>query len=88
MLGAGIWLSRNRRSSATNSTRRQLIALTAGTHQQPIHKNGVLISLFGLHEREENHRLIPLGNMCPPISPIQQQGFVNWARQIKRSLNA
>jgi len=55
--------------------RRELTALTARAHQQSIHKNGVLIALFGLHEREENHRLIPLGSVCPPISPIQQEAM-------------
>src|SRR5260370_16836857 len=51
--------------------RRQLIALTARAHQQPIHKYRVLISLFGPHNRQENQGLIPFANISPPLSSLQ-----------------
>jgi hypothetical protein len=70
-LGAGIWLSRNRRSSSTNTTSGGThIAPTTGVRLQLIHKHRVLISRFGLHEREENRRLIPLGEV-----PVASRSF-------------
>ncbi len=63
ILGAGIWLSRNRR---------ELIALTARAHYQSIHRYRMLISRFGLHEREENQYLIPLGKVAISASRIKR----------------
>src|SRR6202041_531012 len=33
------------------------------------------VTLFWFHDREQDHGLVPLGNVCPAISPIQQQAM-------------
>jgi hypothetical protein len=38
------------------------------------------VTLFWLHDREQDRCLVPFGNVCPAISPIQQQAMA--ARQV------
>jgi hypothetical protein len=58
--------------------RSHLIVLTAGAHQHPIDEHVMGITVVGLRERKQDHRLVPFRNICPPISPIQQQAVAGW----------
>jgi hypothetical protein len=39
------------------------------------------VTLFRLHDREQDHCLVPLGYVCLAISPIQQQAMTG--RQVR-----
>ena len=56
----------------------QPVVLTAWTHQEPIHDNVVVVTLRGLRQGKQHHGLVPLGNVCPAISSIQQQAMAGW----------